>query len=454
MAENDQTTTQLPADAEAAASQTAGAQPTAPASPTEQIPPAAESPQPSTPEAATFHDVASTAGSFARGRLARLETFLATHRLALAAAALALVVAAALLALAVRRLLDYPTASRQDVAAHLAAPAYSGGAYGHDDAPLLSDVRQTARHKDARTPNKCQLTVVATYASDAVEALQEATLTYERGADGWACVAAEPTGSASFRATAGVSEDKLAANVAGLLQRAEASLAQDEATTSSSLPALYGDADVAVTGASFDEDAQTASADLHLTRSSAFTAHECDLHATFAFRPGNGLWELTSATVSPGAKDVQLTPLVGTWEGTFRAQAAADGKCFGAKEAGLQVSIGSVSGQRIAGTLSGVAHYHADLSADAEATEGDAALSAVPFQGTLVDGGAQDISFACTTPEDARGSVTLTLTFGTPEDPTAATATLTTTHAYTATFLLIPYQREATFSDTYVLTRQ
>ena len=54
----------------------------------------------------------------------------------------------------------------------------------------------------------------------------------------------------------------------------------------------------------------------------------------------------------------------------------------------------------------------------------------------------------------AGGTVTLTLQFGLADAPDAATATLTSTHAYEDTILLVlPYQREARFVDSFTLAK-
>ena len=52
------------------------------------------------------------------------------------------------------------------------------------------------------------------------------------------------------------------------------------------------------------------------------------------------------------------------------------------------------------------------------------------------------------------GRVTLTLTFGQADAPDAATAALTSTHAYQDYFLLfMPYQRQARFVDHFTLEK-
>jgi len=424
-----------------------------PVSPTEQIPSPGEGPRIET-QPASLHDVASAAESFARSHLSWVHKLFSVRGLVVAIVA---VVAVALIGGAyftVNRLADLPDTSlfRQDAQSLLTAPTHNGGAYGIDEPFILSDIEVTSRHKDVASPSKCEVNTVVTYSNGAVSAQQEATLRYERQDGSWTCVSAEPIGGASFSATTGVDRQKLRENINGILQRAEAS--RDDETGSIALPTLYAGAEVEVLDETFDEESQTDVATLHISKSDTFTSYECDVKATFSFRPGNGLWELTSAEASSGAKDATLTPLIGTWTGTFRGQVAYEGKCYGAKDYGLRVVITHAEGHEISGTIDCLAHYHADLSADSQETEGDTQLTEVPFTGTLVET-SPGLTFTCTTPEAAEGVLELQLTFGSEASPTAVSATLTTKHDYVATILLfIPYDEEATFSDTFVLSRE
>ena len=430
---------------------TSPTEPARPVTPTQQIPSSADLPEIDV-EPVTFHDVAGVAGSYARGWVRRASDFLAMHTL-LAGVIAALLVAVVLgVVLLARSVADLPDRSlvTKDARARVAAPSYDGGDFGYVDALVLTSTEIDELHKDVSSPNACEAQVTMRYINGYVSAVQDATLRYEHTSDGWRCVEALVTGSPSFTAERGVDRRRIANSLNVVLLRAESSLPDSEGTLS--LATIYQGADVTVTNERFDEDTQTDTVTLRVTKASTFTAYECTIDASFAFRPGNGLWELTSATASPGAKQVTLTPLVGTWTGTFESQETAEGKCFGAKEGGLRVTIDSVQGGRVTGTLSGLAHYHPSLSADADSAEGDTRLSDVHFTGTFVED-TSSIVFLCKTPEDASGSVQLTLVFGLLDDPTAATATLTTTHQYWTTFLLIPFEHEVTYSDTFALTR-
>ena len=420
--------------------------------PTENMPAADEAPAVDT-DPASMHDVAAAAGSYARSRFGQLRTFVVTHRFALAAV-MALGVAAILgIALLVGRLADMPDQASfmKDAQTMLSAPDYSGGAYGSDEPLVLRNLEVTNRRKQAAQPNECLVSGVATFSNGAVEALQEAQLTYERKDGTWTCTGAEAVGGASYRAVTGLETDKVLSSMSGILQRAETSFSEEQNGTA--LPSLYADAQATITSDSFDAETQTEVMSLHLARSATFTAYECDVQATFAFRPSNGLWELTAATASDNAKDITLSPLMGTWTGTFREQTSSKGKCFGAKASDLRIVVTSVSNDKITGTLSGIVHYHGEVPEDTDASEGDTELSGVPFSGTMLREGS-GISFTCTTPQDASGVVELSLLFGTQDDPSAARAVLTTTHAYEASWFIFAYDTEATFSDTFVLTRE
>lgn len=427
-------------------------QPSEPVAPTEQILPAAESPRVET-EPTSLHGLASAAGSFAREHAARLKGLLSGRTLNLIIAAAAIVAAIAGIGIIVRNLTDLPDASkyRRDAQATLAAPTYDGGTYGSDEPLSLTDFEATGQHKEAKTPNECLVNGIAHFSNGSVEALQEAQLTYVRQDDGWKCASADGVGGASYAAVTGPEPSKILSNLNSVLQRAEASYAGEESGTA--LPSLYAGAKAEMVEESFDAESQTYTCDLHLSHTATFTAYECDINATFVFRPSNGLWELTAASASKNAKDLTLTPLVGNWVGSFSEQEASGSKCFGAKANGLRINVTMAANGRIAGTLSATVHYHGEPSEDVNESEGDTELVDVPFSGTLLHQG-DGITFSCHTPEDALGTVTLTLAFGTGEDPSAAIATLSTKHIYDATFLLFVYDREATFTDTFVLTRE
>jgi hypothetical protein len=76
----------------------------------------------------------------------------------------------------------------------------------------------------------------------------------------------------------------------------------------------------------------------------------------------------------------------------------------------------------------------------------------VPFTGTCSDEG---LVFTCATQDISGGTVTLTLTFGTPAAPDDASAALESAYTYDSTLLfVIPYQRTDRFIDVFTLEKQ
>lgn len=421
--------------------------------PTERVVPPEEGPTVAVEAPASLQDVAKTAGSFLRGRAAQASAFLARHALVVGVVAIALVGVIFAATLSFRGFASLPDEAtfRRDAMSLVTPPEYNGGTYGSDDPLALTALDVTSQKKDPSNSNALAVTGVATFSNGTISALQEVSLSYERSGNGWSCTNAETTGGASFTTSKGIDRDKVAANIDEVLQRADASFADDGSEVA--LPTLYAGADVQVTDETFDEASQTDDVTLHLSRSTNFVAYECDVHAAFSFRPGNGMWELTSASASGNAKEISLAPLLGTWTGSFVEQESTTMKCFGAKEQGAVVTINTAERGHLAGTISCVAHYHGDLEQDVDTYEGDRAIEEVPFTGNLTSGGA-GLTFECTTPEDASGSVSFVLTFGQSNDPSSALATVTTRHVYTETFLFIPFEYEAAFTDTYALSKQ
>jgi hypothetical protein len=316
-----------------------------------------------------------------------------------------------------------------------------------------------------------------TFSNGSVEARQDATLTYERtNGSTWECGGVTPSGAASFAATSGVDQDKVLEQIDALLTRAERSSRAPGAGSASgtgtgsgpgpssddqaTLSTVYQDASVRVTGEAFDREGQTDTLSIHLSRANGFTSYECDLTAGFKFVAASGQWELANAAASDGAKRAGLSPIKGTWTGTFQSQKSSGAKCFGAKESPLSLDITKVAddGNRIEGTLSCRVHYHAEPADDSPETEGDAQLSRVPFVGSRTSdkGGSTGgtLEFSLTLPEDSSGVTSALLRFGSPDDPERVTCEVTTRHSYEATLLVIPYRRDASYTDTYLLARE
>ena len=415
-------------------------------------------------------DVADTFVLWLQGRINAVGSFLTQHRLAAALAGLACVAAilvAVLLGLDASKV-PPEELIKNDAQALLTAPTYTVGSFASDDPLVLRAVDITSIRESDEVKGASEVEVLATFSNPVMETRADACLVYQHKGDEWTCIDSS-VGKASHHATAGVNQQLVVEHVAELLQKA------DTRSDSEGLASLYRNAEVEITNEEFSEESQTDIVELHCTSGGTFVDYECDLTARFRFVPASGAWELAEATVSDGAYDLGFSPLLGTWKGTFSNQQSSSYKCLAAREAGISLTITQAApttdGSAIVeGTLSGIAHMHADLDADATATEGDTPLEAVPFSGTLQSSTGTDdilellmetesesagIVFNCTVQDITGGSVELTLTLGQADDPDAATATLTSTYVYRDTFLLlVPYDRQSSFADTFVLEKE
>ncbi|MCI1289357.1 MAG: hypothetical protein LKG35_06010, partial [Olsenella sp.] len=62
-------------------------------------------------------------------------------------------------------------------------------------------------------------------------------------------------------------------------------------------------------------------------------------------------------------------------------------------------------------------------------------------------------AFRLATPDDSQGTIVVQLGFGSDDDPTRAVARVTCTHTEQESFLLIPYDATATYTDVFTLAR-
>lgn len=419
----------------------------------------------------SFLDVGATFVDWLRGRLHALGTFAATHKLVLALIALCVAGAAAGLAYWTIDSSRMPSDEqiKVDASSRLAAPSYTAGEFAVDDPLVLTGIEIGQKNASNTRKDACTVDVVANFANAGMETRADARITYVREGDDWTCTAASIE-NASHHATAGVDRQKVVDQVATLLAAA------DHDDTSESLSSLYHNASVEVTGGEFDEEEQVDAVELHCASTGAFVRYECDLVAHFRFAAASGAWELAGVTVSDGARDLSLQPLVGTWQGFFERQDSTGAKCLAAREQGLTVTVTEASlvddgDAVIRGTVSGVAHLHTEPARDADAHDGDVILQETAFTGHLSEGEVDldvidllagnnpkhdeaGLVFTCTTPDVAAGQVTLTLAFGQASAPDAATATLTSAYTYEDMILmLIPYPREARYVDHFTLER-
>ncbi len=421
-----------------------------------------------------LRDVAGAVGGYVRGRLAAVGGLVRAHRLISGLLAALAVVAVALLAVTLFRSGSVPddeTVSA-DARSRLEVPAYSAGSFGSSDVLVARsvDVRSCERVSELADGQGSELgasgyasaDVLVTYSGSSVTAEVTATLDYALVDGSWVGVGEPQDVRVAWRTSSGVDQARVIENVSVLLERAESLVeGDDSATDALTLAEIYDGADVEVASEDFDAEAQTDTLEVVCTQAGAYESYVCEMTVTLSFRAASGSWDISSLEVADGAKQRTFDPLMGTWSGTFQSQETDDTKCLAAREAGLSLVIeGNVTDQgvtRLTGTVSGLAHYHRHPSQDSESCEGDTAFDEVSFSATLVGGRDEDtgsdLTFVATLPEDVGGTVTITLSFGTEEDPSRVVAQVKTTYPYTGSFLFIPYDETITYTDTFVLER-
>lgn len=383
------------------------------------------------------------------GRAAR------NHRAATAAVLLAVALCVAAAVAAGLGLVGGPDDARveRDAVAHAPAPDWSAGAFD-----VAEDLVATGAKVRGRSSVAGKLVVAAdvTFQSGRVRATAPASLTYERGASGsWRLDVCRLDGAASFAATGGVSRARIRAGVGAILAKADSSAGGGK----KSLATLYQDADVTIRKSTFDRRRQRQDVRIRLVRRHGYQALECDVDASFSFAAASGSWELRKASASKGARRAGLSPVVGTWTGTFQSQDASGARCFGAQGRTLSITIDALSddSRRMTGTLDCVAHYHPAPERDVDASDGDESVRGVTFEGERLDP-ADDptdstYAFELTTPQDARGTITVIVGFGSADDADRAVARVTCSHTSKESFLLIPYDATATYTDAFTLQR-
>ena len=404
------------------------------------------------------------------------------HRAFVAGIAVLAVIAVAALVMAGVRAFDVPSSNviEADARSRVSTPDYSAGDFGSTAEMYLSSVSAGATKRDVRTSDSssaqfgasgyASTQVTAHFSNGSVTATKTVKLSYAKLSGSWIGIGSESDASVSYEATAGVDTSRVVNNVQVLLEKGESATAGSTGSTAGAadgnaqtLAEIYDGAKVTLESESFDADAQTDVVELTLTKASTFTSYSCKLTAHFAFRPVNGMWELTSVEVSNDAKTLSMEPLVGTWTGTFKSQSTEGTKCLGASEAGLTVNIssatgatdGSGTGAKLAGTVSCLAHFHEHPARDASSMSGDSQLTDVSLSATQVASSSDKdgtLVFTADLPETVGGTVSVRLTFG-GEDADSATAQVTTSYPHTGWTLFIPYDETLTYEDTFTLTK-
>ncbi len=423
-----------------------------------------------------------------QGRVAQVAAkargFLASHKRPVAVVAALVVALVALLTVAGIHAGSVPADDvvAADARTRVGAPDYSGGKWGDDAELEVGDVKVLSVRKtqSAIDPSAeqfgasgyAQAEVSVTFENGSVRATKTATLGYAKVAGMWTAIGGEMDANAAFEAREGVDEDAVKANSAALLERAEQSLhasgdgsgASDDGVGEKSLVGIYAGGDFEVVSSDFDTESQTDSLVLSCKKAGIYDEYSCQIGVKFAFRPVNGLWEIVETDVPADAKTRSFAPLAGTWTGTFQSQETDGAKCLAATNAPLTVEItgqeGSSdaqgTGARLVGTVSGVAHFHANPQKDSQSCEGDADISGAALTAELVPGGSNgsDLAFSAQLPDQAGGNVSVTLQFGTATDPSSVLAVVQTTYVHEGSFLFFPTSETLTYRDTYVMRRQ
>ena len=410
-----------------------------------------------------------------RGRISRY-----LHRHPLGAALLIVIGCALLYMLGLAGYNAYALPERSfvetDARARVAAPAYDGGDYGSDDPLVLKSLEVVGLSRSSSSPDGTDVSItfgasayanadiIATYSNGSVEATKTTSVGYARQRDSWVAAGEERDSAVAYRTSAGIEQAKVIANIDKILARADAESAASAQTASRpsgdiSLAELYEGAAITIRNDSFDEGRQTETMTIHMLKQSGFSSYECDIDAVFVFHAVNGVWELSEAEVTGGARDRNFRSLIGTWQGRFKRQETSGTKCLAAGNAPLTIAIkgytNDTSGERITALVSGLAHYHAHPAKDANSSKGDTRFEEVEVSLYLQSNKSKNGAtvFSGLLPETAEGVVTITVSLDESADSETATATVKTDHSYDSSFIIIPIEETATWTDTYVLER-
>lgn len=440
-----------------------------------------------------LRDVTGVTGSYLR---AKFDEFLASckrHKGACIGFGVLAVVAAGCLVAAAVHARNVPDAAfvEKDARTRLAAPEYAPGDFGSSDTLYIRDVHVDSERRVVRTSDSAQAQfgasgyaeahVTATFGNGSVVATKTATLSYAKVGSEWQAVGGEAGASVSYEAVGGIERSRVTSNLTALLGRADDALAAAAKTAGGgsaagagesglSLAQIYASSRVTVTDEEFDEQGQTETVGITCVKASSFESYTCQMTAHFAFRPVNGVWELESVDVNDDAKVRTFQPLVGTWEGTFQSQETDGAKCLaagsdadGAPTLRLKIDAAETgdadtgSGTRLTGTIDALAHFHEHPSADTAGCDGDEQLTGIRLVANYYGGHNgdvdSDIAFVATLPEEVGGTVTVTLGFGTGDDPTQAIARVQTSYPHKGTFLFIQYDQTITYTDVYLLRK-
>ena len=414
-------------------------------------------------------DVAAVAGSYARERREGAGSYLRRHPKRTAVVIVLLIVAVLAIVMAGIRASKLPEEEQIRTSARnrVETPAYSGGYYGYDDSLALASVEVgNRRHIDSApegtehdvsfgATSYAEADVTLSYRNSYISAVKMATVGFAERQEGWVDAGVPTNEQVAYAALAGVSEEKVLSNIDLLLDEADTSDDPNERR----LTEIYDGAALEVQMHSFSPVDQTDQMVIHCYSEQGVASYDCILTAEFSFLPAYGLWELTSASVTEGAKTRSLSLLEGTWEGSFQSQRVSTGNnCLAGSSYPMTLTVDSFEelGNKtiLNAYVSVVAHFHEPPETSTNFSNGDKKYQNEALTCTLVGELGNKLVFEGALPERADGNVSIRLEV---DGDSRITATVTTTHDYEVTSGILIWQtteeKTVTYTDTYNLRR-
>ena len=414
-------------------------------------------------------DVANVAGAYARERRKGAGSYIKQHPKRSALVIIVLIVAIFALVMAGIRASKLP--SEEDVQASARArvetPDLSGGFFGFDDPLALASVEVGNRRHLSGAPEGtdhdtsfgatgyAEADVTLSYRNQYVSAVKTATLGFAEQQGSWVAAGEPMNEQVTYAALMGVNEEKVLSNIDQLLEKADTSDNSNER----SLTEIYEGANLDVQVNSFDALGQTNLMIIQCTSEQGIATYNCVLTAEFTFLPAYGLWELTSASVTEGAKTRSLELLEGTWEGSFQNQNVNTGNnCLAASSYPMKLVVDGfdeLDGKTVLNAhVTLLAHFHEPLSESKDYTSGDHKYSDEILTCTLVSEVGNKLVFEGSLPERTDNSVNIRFEV---DGDSRITALVATTHRYTETTGILFWEttenKSVTYTDTYDLRR-
>ena len=412
-------------------------------------------------------DVAAVAGSYARERREGVGSYIRRHPKRVVLGFVVLLVAIFAVVMAGMRASNLPSTDvvRESARERVQTPTYSGGFYGYDNPLALASVEVGNRRHLSSAPegtahdvsfgamSYAEADVTLSYRNQNVSAVKTATIGFAERQEGWVDAGDPMNEQVAYAALTGVDEEKVLSNINLLFDRADTATDPGERT----LQEIYYDAKLEVQAHSFDPVDQTDMLVIHCNSVQGVAEYDCVLTATFTFLPASGLWELSSATTTEGAKTRSLELLEGTWEGSFQSQRVSENNnCLAGSSYPMELVVdgfGEINGRTVLDAhVSVVAHFHPAPETSTDFSDGDKKFADEAITCTLVGEMGNKLVFEGALPEHADGTVSIRLEV---DGADRITATVTTIHNYTesALFGLLQEEKSVTFTDTYSLRR-